>query len=251
MTRVRNHQAVGPASIRTPEELHEGRLGTGDVVVVIDVIRAFTTAAILLSRGVPSIDCVADVEAAFRLEEPPAPRPLHVGEEVHRPTAVVDLPNSPHAALAADVAGVPAILYTANGTRALLSTPAGATVMAAALVNATATVRWLRAQRPGDAVHLAVTDDGGPEDRACAGYIAALLRGDPIDLASVTAEVRAGEEAHARRWRAFVTDDHWRSFTADVAMCAQVDTFPVAIVGHHDVRDRYVRLEPARTGARR
>ncbi len=245
MTHVRDAQDVDPVSMTTVEELRARQLGTGDVVVVIDVIRAFTTAAILLSRGVPSIDCVADAEAAARLAQARTPRPLRVGEEIHRPTAVMDLPNSPHAAIVADVAGRSTILYTANGTRALLATPPDTTVMAAALVNAAATARWLRAQRPGAAVHLVVTDEAGPEDQACAGYIASLLDGDPIDLAAVVTAVRAGEEAHARRWRAFVTDDHWRSFTADVAICAHVDRFPVAVVGRHEVRDRYVRLEPA------
>ena len=49
--------------------LIEGAATAEGVVVVIDVFRAFTTAAVAFSRGVEKIIMVAEVEEALRLKE--------------------------------------------------------------------------------------------------------------------------------------------------------------------------------------
>ena len=151
--------------------------------------------------------------------------------------------------LAVEVLDRSPILYTANGTRALLASPREATVMAAALVNAAATADWILSHRSGATVRLVITDDAAPEDPACAGHIAALLRREAVDVTAVADAVLASEEAHARLWGAHVTQDYWRDFADDVAICAQVGSSPMALIGVHDVRDRCVRLEPASDAA--
>jgi hypothetical protein len=135
--------------MRTDRPAH-GPLGSaGDTVVVIDVIRAFTTAAVLLAGGVPHLTCVSDAGQARRLLGDAAPGHLVVGEQEDRPFTDVDLPNSPSAVLAAEVRDRPVVLFTANGTPALVRVPARATILAGAIVNAHATAGWILANRPG------------------------------------------------------------------------------------------------------
>lgn len=222
----------------TIEELTEQPTYLQDVVVVIDVIRAFTTAAILLARGAVDILCVADAaQAAIAAEAGPTAR-LQVGEHLHRPTAVVDIPNSPLAALAAHVQGQSLILFTTNGTRGLLRTRPRTTVLAGAVVNSAATAEWILANRPGADVRLVVTDPTAPEDRLCADYLAAFLNRRTVDVARTRALVLASLDAHAQLWGTNVSQHYWRGFVADVDICARVDAVPVVLVGTHDDQGR-------------
>jgi 2-phosphosulfolactate phosphatase len=213
-----------------------GPLGSpGEVVVVIDVIRAVTTAVVLLARGAPHVVCVPDATPAGDTSGH-----LIVGEQEAPPFPEVDLLNSPTAALAADVRGRPVTLFTANGTPALVRVPPGATILAAAAVNAKATAEWIAVNRSDAPVRLVVTDPRGPEDLACAEYLRALLiRGDADEI-RVGAAVTAAVESHAQRWGALVSRAQWAQFIADVKICAQVNSMAMVVIGQHDGPDRVV-----------
>ena len=220
--------------MRTDRPAH-GPLGSaGDTVVVIDVIRAFTTAAILLAGGVPHLACVSDAGQARRLLGDAAPGHLVVGEQEDRPFTDVDLPNSPSAVLAAEVRDRPVVLFTANGTPALVRVPARATMLAGAIVNAHATAGWILANRPGVPVRLVVTDPRAPEDFICATYLSALLTGRPVDDAQTRTAVTAAADAHARRWGRHTSRAYWLGFLADVRICAHVNAVPVVLLGARD-----------------
>jgi 2-phosphosulfolactate phosphatase len=206
----------------------------GEAVVVIDVIRAFTTAAILLARGASYVACVSDAEQARRLARDAASGHLVVGEQEDPPFPHVDLPNSPTAVLAAEVRDRAVTLFTVNGTRALVRIPAEATVLGGAIVNARATAGWILANRPGVSVRLVVTDPHGPEDLVCAVYMSALLTGHQVCDTQTRSAVTAAAYVHARRWGAQVSRGDWLNFLADVQTCAQVNAVPVVLLGDHD-----------------
>ena len=204
-----------------------------DVVVVIDVLRSFTTAACAFARGARAIYPVDGASEAFNWWRR-RPHALLVGAQPGgRPVPGFDLPNSPAAvANAQGLAGRDLILSTAAGVRGLLRHSAVPILFAAALVNAQATARAVRALSP-ERVGLLSTgewvDRDGDEDRACADLIEAGLLGYAIDPGLFAARVR-----HSDFGRRFGRDETPHLPAADLALCAQVDTFNFAMRAERD-----------------
>jgi 2-phosphosulfolactate phosphatase len=152
-------------------------------VVVIDVLRSFTTIAYAFARGAREVIPVDTVDAARRLraEDPEALAIGAVGGGA--PAPGLDIGNSPSAIAGLDLAGRRIIQYTAGGTRGLVACDHAAVLLASSLVCASATAAYLRLLQP-PSVTLVITgiwtDRDGDEDHACADLIEALLRGaDP------------------------------------------------------------------------
>lgn len=126
--------------------------------LVVDVIRATTTAAQLLAAGVRELVLTGEVEEAR--EEARRRGALLAGEREGRPPEGFDLGNSPLAARTQDVRGRTVVMTTTNGTRAALRTAQHVFgVGLAALVNAWAAARWALA-RGGDLVLVAAGREG-------------------------------------------------------------------------------------------
>jgi 2-phosphosulfolactate phosphatase len=196
-------------------------------VVVIDVLRSFTTAAHALAQGADEVVAVDSLDAALALRARD-PGSLAIGAlGGGAPAPGLDLGNSPSQLAGLDLRGRSIILYTAGGTRALNACCHADIVLAASLVCASATAARLRALAPG-AVTLVVTgvwsDRDGDEDHACADLIEALLRGDDPPRAPYAARVR--ESDFGRR---FSAGDNPHLPAADLDCCAAVDNFDFAL----------------------
>jgi 2-phosphosulfolactate phosphatase len=196
-------------------------------VVVIDVLRSFTTIAYAFSRGAREVIPVDSVETAreLRARYPDALAVGAVGGGA--PAAGLDLGNSPSRIAALDLSGRRVIQYTAGGTRGLVACDHAGVLLAASLVCAGATAAYLRLLRP-PSVTLVVTgiwtDRDGDEDHACADLIEALLRGDDPPRAPFAARVRNSD--FGRRFAAG-TDPNLPP--ADLDCCAAVDRFGFAM----------------------
>lgn len=167
------------------------------VVVVIDVLRAFSTAAIALARGAVGVVCVASVEEALA-ERAQRPGSLAIGEVDGRGVPEFDLDNSPTHMASADVAGRVLVQRTTAGTQGVVRAAARAeALLAASFVCAEATVEAVRALEPGEVALVATGVDhrDGEEDVACAEYLAARLRGEVPDPAPYLARVRGSDAA--------------------------------------------------------
>ena len=206
-----------------------------EILVAIDVIRAFTTAAILVARGATEIICARDFHEVKEVAAE-IPSALIAGEQRDPPFPDVDLPNSPVAAASADVAERVIVFCTVNGTRTLAAAPPGVTAIACAAVNVGASASWILAHRGTAPVHLVCTDPGADEDAACAGHMAALLRGAVPDSAATRRAIVAAARVHERQWRAKVPADMWRGFVADVDVCARIDAVPVVLACRRNER---------------
>jgi len=196
-------------------------------VVVIDVLRAFTTAAVVFARGASAIIAIDSLDAlgSLRVRYPGA---LAIGSKAGgAPVAGFDIGNSPSQADRMRLAGRIVILYTVGGVRGVASCTQATTVLAAGLANARATANHLLALAP-PAVTLVVTgtwtDRDGDEDVACADRIEAILRGDDPPGAPYSARVRASD--FGRRFSAG-TDPNLPQ--ADLDYCAAVDIFDFAM----------------------
>ncbi len=183
------------------------------ITVIIDVIRAFTTAHEAFRRGARCIFPVATADEAFALRHE-HPGALLVGEIDALPIAGFDHGNSPWEMHHAEVAERVLIQRTTNGVAALLQAHDSASVLVAGLVNAEATAAWVAARSP-ERVVLVASHPTGDEDVACAEYMRGLLGGAGVSLAEAERRTR---ESHAAR--KFLDGSQSRLHAEDIAMAA-------------------------------
>lgn len=143
------------------EDSHDG------VIVVLDVCRAFTTAAVAFSWGATEIMCVEDLDAAIRLAAT-IPGSLLMGEEQGVRPEGFDFGNSPFDVAEVDLTDRLLVQRTTNGTRGLAIGKAPV-VLAAGAANASATARYIRAHHGAKPVRIVCTGetDEDPGFGAC------------------------------------------------------------------------------------
>ena len=199
----------------------------GGVVVVIDVCRAFTSAAYAFGSGAERILLTggADEALALRARFPGA---LVMGEVEGLPAPGFDFWNSPSQLGLADLRAKTLVQRTSAGTQGIIRAVRAEHLLAGSFAVAGATARAIQKLKPR-AVTFVITGGSaedtryGLEDRACAEYMAALLRKEKPD------------------WRKFM---HWEAdfravhhlstlpgslrgqFEADLALCKFTDRFP-------------------------
>lgn len=170
------------------ESLVDGAARAAGTVVVIDVFRAFTCAAVALARGARRIVMVDDLEQARTLKAAGVGT-LCMGERRGRRPDGFDFPNSPALLDAAELDGRVLIQTTSNGTAGLWAAAGNAErLYAAGLVNAAATARAVLRAAPSVVTLVAMGQygrDRADEDELCAFYLRALLRGRSPDAAAL------------------------------------------------------------------
>ena len=192
------------------------------VVVVIDVLRAFSTAAYAFDAGAASIAVVATIDQAFRMKRED-PGLILIGEKGGWPVEGFDYGNAPSEVIGEDLNGKRLVMRTSAGTQGVVRTQHAGTILAASLVCAKATAEYIHKQAP-DAVSFIITgsDEGGfgDEDQACADYIVDLLQGCPSDKQKLKA--RVWNSGWGRR---FGDPDYPFLDSADKDYCTRIDTF--------------------------
>ncbi|UBV43425.1 2-phosphosulfolactate phosphatase [Deinococcus taeanensis] len=150
-----------------------------DVVVVIDVLRATTTAVTYLERGADALLLTATPDIALALRDGADNSPyLLGGERGGLPIPGFDFGNSPVEAAGQNFTGRTVVMNTTNGTGAAHTAAAtGKHVFLAALTNAHAAARRARASATEEiAIVCAGTDEHvGLEDVYAAGVLAEYL----------------------------------------------------------------------------
>lgn len=188
---------------RTGQGRHLRTDQVGDVdgaVVVIDVIRAFSTAAYAFSAGAAAIHLVADVEAALAFKATHAGS-IAMGEDHGLMPDGFDLPNSPVLAASADLDGRIVVQRTSAGTRGAVAARTADRLWCANLVCATATAEAVAASGLGAPAYVITgwfadrDDRPGLDDRLTADFIDAIRRGERPDVGAVAKSVATTDEA--------------------------------------------------------
>ncbi|HEU5180820.1 MAG TPA: 2-phosphosulfolactate phosphatase [Candidatus Polarisedimenticolia bacterium] len=163
------------------------------VVVVIDVMRAFTTAAYAFDAGLADIELVSTAEEAFASDG------FRMGEIGGRLIPGFDHNNSPSRLIGRKLAGR-GILRTGSGTQCVVAAKQAGEIWLGSLVVASATARAIKDR---DAVTLVASGapNEGEEDLACAEWLASLLDGRPCRKDDVIAVVRGSRAAAKHRPR--------------------------------------------------
>lgn len=209
------------------ETCHEA---TG-VVVVIDVIRAFTNAAFAFARGAREIYPVSGVEEALQLKTQ-IPNSLVCGEVGGLPPEGFDFGNSPTQTNQLDLSGRNIVQRTGAGTQGIVKSLQAETMFAASLVVANATVKTIRSLSP-ETVTFVITGQYAPghgdEDLACAEYLEALLKGEQPDPGPIIERVYKSRDALLH------LDPDLPAFPrTDLDHCTQIDAFDFVM---HVVRE--------------
>lgn len=205
------------------ETCHEA---TG-VVVVIDVLRAFTNAAFAFSRGAKEIYPVSKVREALEFKAE-IPNSLACGEEGGIPPDGFEFGNSPTQTSRLDLNGCIIVQRTGAGTQGIVRSIKADTMLAASLVVAGATVKYIRALRP-EAVTFVITGqyapEHGDEDLACAEYLESLLKGKKPDHAAYVDRVYRCRDALMH------LDPNLPAFPrSDLDYCTHIDAFDFAML---------------------
>lgn len=152
------------------------------VVIVIDVIRAFTVAAYAIAGGARRLWLVRTIDEAFALRRQ-EPEALLAGEIGGRLIPGFDLNNSPSLMAATDVRGRTIIQRTGAGTQGAAGAINATHLLICSLANARATATYARtlAETTDGVVTLLPTEGYSQEkpfsreDSVCADYLEALL----------------------------------------------------------------------------
>lgn len=202
------------------------------VAVVIDVYRAFTSAAFMIHLGATHIVLETDPDAVLRLRDETGC--LAVGEVGGRPVPGFDLGNSPADILAAGPrtfrGRMVAQRTSAGVSGAVAAAHRADSVVLGSYVTAGAISRYiLDTLSPGNVVTLVAMGNAGreitPEDEACADYIESLVSGRPYDHAAALHRI-LGHECT----RKFLRGDQEHFPPADPVLCLQRDLFSFVLL---------------------
>jgi 2-phosphosulfolactate phosphatase len=165
--------------------------------IIIDVFRAFTTAAVAFARGAEKIILVAEVEEALDLRCQ-GKGDLCMGEVDGSKPAGFDFGNSPYELSRVDLTGKTLIQSTRAGTVGVAAAAAADALYLGSFVTARATVRAILKSAPSLVTIVAMgvaTRQRSDEDEQCALYLRNLLQGRSPDPEAVKKLVLAGQEA--------------------------------------------------------
>ena len=208
------------------DSLIEGATRAEGTVVIVDVFRAFTTAAMAFAGGAEKIILVAEVDEALELRRRGRGE-LCMGEVGGKRPDGFDLGNSPYEVSRADVRGKTLIQSTRAGTVGVSAVQSGRNIYAASLVVAGATARAILRDHPDLVTIVAMGSEGmarTDEDELCALYLRNLLEGRAPDRDALRALVLAGADS-------LKYDDpalpHYHPTDREIAL--KIDSVPFAI----------------------
>ncbi len=213
-----------------------------DCAIAIDVLRATTTIATALNAGAEAVQAFSDIEKLLQVSEQwPTDKRLRAGERGGAAVSGCDMGNSPLDCTPELVQGRRLFISTTNGTRALQRVQDAPIVLAAALVNRQAVVKYVLAQQPETLWLLGSGWEGSfsLEDTVCAGAIAHSLLEQlncPLDELAANDEV-IGAIALYSQWKdqlleMFHHASHGKRLLRldcheDLKYCAQTDILDV------------------------
>ncbi len=221
------------------------------VVVVIDVLRAATTAACALTNGARAMVPCETVELAAQQAKAMDQDSVRLGGERHMVKIPgFDFGNSPLEYTAERVAGRTIVFTTTNGTVALVAAQRARECLFAAFVNVSATLNALQVISNAEldiVIACAGTDrQVSLEDVVCAGRIVRgilaaypdITCGDGARVAELIErpyrDSLTALSSHATHAKALCD----AGFGNDVACCFALDTVPAAV----SFRERQLRL---------
>ena len=195
-------------------------------VIIIDVFRAFTTAAIAFDRGADHIVLVAEIEEALALRDRGVGDLLMGEVDGTRPEGF-DYGNSPFEISTADMAGKTIVQSTRAGTVGVAAATKAKSIYLGSFTVAEATVKALKRENPELVSIIAMGDRGeyrSDEDEQCALYLRNLLEGRKPSEEAVRSVVMEGGQTQK-----FFDPAQSQYHPEDVELALQLNRYPFAM----------------------
>ncbi len=208
-------------------------------VVVVDVLRAFTTAAYAFAAGAQRIWLVRSVQEALAVKAA-RPRTLAMGEDRGRRVPGFDFSNSPAELANADLAGYDDVQRTSAGTRGVDEARSATRRWCAGLVCASA----VTASGLGEPSYVITgwfdTEHPGEDDVQTARLIDRIRRGEPTRAQQTTAAILGSREAA-------VTLGPGHADPHDLELATRIDAFDFAMEAEQTSDGLQLKIRRRRT----
>lgn len=202
------------------------------LIVVIDVLRAFSTAAYAFAAGAEYIHLVSTIEQAFSLKGE-IPGAKIMGEVDGLPVDGFDFGNSPPQFDGLNLRGVHLIQRTSSGTQGVVKTKHADQRIATGFCTVGASIKFIQQRSPRKVTFLVTgfrPGGWGDEDQACADFIEAKLTQKEVDAEHYLQRVRDSKPG-----RLFQDPEIIEFPVDDLEYCLEIDKFdfvmPVQLSG--------------------
>lgn len=194
------------------------------LVVVIDVLRAFTTACYMFANGAKKIISVAEIDEAYALKKQ-HPDYILAGERKGVKQKGFDYGNSPAELKALSFSNKTIIFTTTAGTLGIQKAIEAEEIITGSFVNAQAVVHYIQKKNPSLVTFLCTYDwHKENEDIQCARYMKSLLMGEPMDFQHIKSFMKTHPNADG-----FLLHPITQWGPQDFDMCMSLNTFDFII----------------------
>lgn len=192
------------------------------IVLVVDVLRAFSTAAYAFSRGAKEILLVSGVDEALALKEE-FPGSKAIGEVGGLPPEGFDFGNSPTRILEQDLTGVTLIQRTGAGTQGAVRSVNADIMLATSFIVAKATMDYIWRLKPEEITFVITGGADNAEDLACAEFLQNQFLGQAVDKYDYIHRVISSRDAFQHM------EDHPQFPKSDLDYCTRINAFDFAM----------------------
>lgn len=208
-------------------ELIEGAKRAVGLTVIIDVFRAFSTAAYVMEAGAREILPVDTVERAFAFKRR-FPEAVLIGERGGRKVPGFDYGNSPKEMLDGNFSGKLVIQTTGAGTQGVVYAEKAHTIIGGSFPMSGAIVRYIHKWSPREVSLVAMGTRGrihSDEDTLFASYLKRSLQGERVPSQE---EIYRGLRECESAQKFFNPDLEWAP-QEDYDLCLAADRFPFVL----------------------
>jgi 2-phosphosulfolactate phosphatase len=209
------------------------------IVLIIDVLRAFSTAAYAFSRGAREIHLVSGVEETVVLKAQ-LPNAKAMGEVGGLPPEGFDFGNSPTRLLEHDLTGITLVQRTGAGTQGAVRSVNAEVMLGTSFVVARATMEYILRLKPEEITFVITGGMGNDEDVACAEYLEKQFTDQEIEPQSFVQRVYDSRDALQHM------PDHPQFPKSDLDYCSRIDAFDFAMPIQR--RNGHLIMKTARNG---
>ena len=192
------------------------------IVLIIDVLRAFTTAAYAFSRGTKEIRLVNTVEDAMELKSK-FPNAKVMGEVGGFPPEGFDFGNSPTRILEHDLMDTILIQRTSAGTQGAVRSVNADVMLATSFVVAKATMDYVLKLQAEEITFVTTGGADNTEDLACAEFLEKQLTGQAVEVDEYIRRVVTSQDAFQHM------ADHPQFPKSDLDYCTRINVFDFAM----------------------
>lgn len=202
--------------------LIDGAKKAKGLTVIIDVFRAFSMEAYMMSMGADKIIPVGDIECAYRLKRENLDIIL-AGERKGKIVPGFDTGNSPWQLASIDVKGKTVVHTTSAGTQGIVNAVEADEILGGSFVTANAVAEYIKRSGAKDVSLVCMGLEGvseTEEDTLCAEYIKSILTGTKMDIMN---EIEKLKHTSGAKFFNKTMEDVFPE--SDFYMCTEVDKF--------------------------